>query len=329
MRVVVVGAGAVADALGAFLAGRSLTCTVMPAEHVAGNAVVRQADWIIEAAGEDVHSKRAALAAVAAASRGDCLVSSDASVHTRAELLEGAAASFMARHAVAHFFFPLDRLALVEWVAASGEGVVPMAVDAQERLRHVLVAGLRRQVVECKDRPGYVANRLGFAALAQAMALADEYGLSPARADSALTRVLGWPRTAAFGTVDLIVPSLFAKLSQALADRLAQDDPLAQALPRALAWIQRLERFPAGAFYRRSQKGRPPLVIDFQDGVYRAPSTEPLTDHEETYAGHVRSWVSDYLTTVAGQTGLSAEQVWGVMAGSYGWAVPENHMGQA
>lgn len=324
-NVVVVGSGAVAQALGTFLQGKDLSCTVLPIEQVFGDAAIRRAGWVVEAAGDDIQSKRAALAAIAQATGDDCLVTSDASVHTRAELLTHASAEFAARHAVVHFFFPVDRLPLVELVTASGRGVEPMRGDAEARLRTWLVDGLQRRIVECADLPGYIANRVGFGALAQAMTLADAHGMAPGRADGALNQLLGWPRTGAFGTVDLISPAQFVALANALVRRLDEADPLVFAMPAALHWIGRLEQCGADRFYRRSGKGQPPLEVDFHDGSYQASSQEPISVHEEGYARELQSWISAYIDLVANQAGLSVREVWQVMAGSYGWRVPEAH----
>lgn len=317
--VVVVGDGAVAQALGVFLGDRGMTCTVVPTAQLAGHAAIAKADWAIEAAGDDIQSKRAALAAIAQCTDERCVVSSDASVHTRGELLADADVALMSRHAVAHFFFPLDRLTLVELVTTSGDSGVPMAAQAEARLRAFLVEGLQRNVVDCADLPGYVANRVGFTALAQAMTLADNYDLEPACADRALAQYLGWPRTAAFGTVDIIGAPQFLQLSTALAERLPPDDPLAAAMPGVAAWIQRLQQCKAAGFYRRSGKGQPPLALNFNDGSYQAVEPEAMSPDAQAFAQQVLDHVLVHIDQLADQSGLSTHEIRQVMANSYGW----------
>ena len=58
--------------------------------------------------------------------------------------------------------------------------------------------------MECKDTPGFIANRIGVYWLQCAVVEAMRAGLSVEQADAALGPAVGIPKTGVFGLVDLV-----------------------------------------------------------------------------------------------------------------------------
>lgn len=268
------------------------------------------AEWIVEAAGQDPARKRMVLAH--GASSGDAIVTSDASVITRAELIAGLPPDFQRRHAVAHFFFPLKHCRLVELVTASA-GSRPMDAERVAVLQGWLSAGLGRSVFRLPDYPGFCANRLGLFMIAAALSRAGETGADCAAIDRLAIPALGLARSGLFGTADLIgLPTLAALLS-ALAQRLPPDDPLQRHGPSALAALGQVEAAGVGRLIDRDRTaGR---GFRFAGG----PGAAEADARPETVIAALARDRDRYAALVAGQNGIGAEALGGIMRQSYGW----------
>src|SRR3546814_9966919 len=77
-----------------------------------------------------------------------------------------------------------------------GPKTKPATIDALRRFGDVK---LGKEVVDCKDRPGFIANRIGIYWSTVATALAYDLGLTVEEADSIVGRPLGVPKTGIFG----------------------------------------------------------------------------------------------------------------------------------
>jgi len=264
------------------------------------------ADWVIEMAGHALEQKRAVLRHCAHGATG--LVTSDASVITRHELLAGLPPDFGNRYAVAHFFFPLTHCPLVELVAASEPDprLKPLLSD---QLRHTLEHHMGRTVVEVSDNPGFIANRLGLFLIASGLALLTQGGPGPAAIDRAGARSLGLPRTGLFGAADLIGHATLKLLLLALCARLSPADPLRLVAPGAVVRLDDLrargrERFIDRADMRQDQHAAP-----------GGPDVAALT-------GRLQADRDSYMRLVCRETGIPPAGAADIMRKSYGWDVP-------
>ncbi|MBP0651401.1 3-hydroxyacyl-CoA dehydrogenase/enoyl-CoA hydratase family protein, partial [Mycobacterium tuberculosis] len=76
--------------------------------------------------------------------------------------------------------------------------------DAVAAVTDFLDRRLGKTVVPVRDRPGFIANRLGVVWLAVATRAAAEFGLTVEEADAMMGRPIGVPKTGVFGLLDLI-----------------------------------------------------------------------------------------------------------------------------
>jgi 3-hydroxyacyl-CoA dehydrogenase len=227
-----------------------------------------EADWIVEAVIEKLEVKRNLYRKLEAARKPGSIVSSNTSTIPRADLIDGMGDAFAADFLITHFFNPPRLMRLVEIVSAPGndEDLIARAKTAAETI-------LGKTVVDCRDTPGFIANRIGCYWLAVAVIEAKRLGLTVEEADAAMS-ALGIPKTGVFGLLDLIgldlVPHVWGSLLKALPeeDDLHSYDLPADPLIRRLIAEGRFGRKAKAGFYRMAaDKSRE--VVDLDRGEYR------------------------------------------------------------
>ena len=236
-----------------------------------------EADWIIEAVLEKLDIKQNVYRRVDGARKPGSVVSSNTSTIPIHELAEGLSESFGKDLMIAHFFNPPRHMRLLEVVA--GEGT---RRDAYEAIKHFADERLGKEVVECKDTPGFIANRIGVFWMVAGLQEALRLGSTVEQADAAMGKAAGMPKTGIFGLYDLIGIDLIPLIAdEMLAAGLPQDDAF------RLAWNQPelLQKMIAdgytgrkgkGGFYRMVKKDgqKAKEVLDLKTGQYR-PEEKP------------------------------------------------------
>lgn len=228
-------------------------------------------DWIVEAVVERVDVKQKVYRAVEGVRKPGSIVSTNTSTIPLGKLVEGLPASFAADFLVTHFFNPPRYMRLLELVA--GPATRPAAV---ETVRAFCDRRLGKSVVECKDTPGFIANRIGTFWIEAATREAIALGLTVEEADAVAGRPLGFPKTGVFGLMDLvgidlgphIAASLLATLPEGDAYREIHED---RELVRRMIAAGLTGRKGKGGFYRLDSTGgkKTKLAIDLASGEYR------------------------------------------------------------
>jgi len=160
--------------------------------------LVAGCDWICEAIVEKPQIKRDLYQRLQKVRKQGSIVSSNTSTIPLAELIKGMPVDFAADFAITHFFNPPRYMRLLEIVA--GNGTRPEVVAA---LRAFGDIGLGKEVVDCKDTPGFIANRIGIFWSSVALEAAYDLGLTVEEADAIVGRPMGVPKTGIFGLADL------------------------------------------------------------------------------------------------------------------------------
>ncbi len=300
-------------------------------------SVCADADWVIEAVFEDPAVKHALYARVDALRRPGTLMSSNTSGIPVRELVSGHSEAFASDFTITHFFNPPRTMELLEVVAGA-------ATDASAHAR--VVAACDRQlgkvVLECRDTPGFIANRLGSHWMAVAALEAFRAGLDVETADAIMSRPFGIPRTGVFGLFDLVginlVPLLWPVLTNALPPTdachsydIGSDPVFAHLLAHGL-----IGRLGPGGFYRRRNPAGEKVdeVLDLDALRYR-PRREPddpataardlasLIDVDSPggrYAWTVFAQVLDYACAIAAEVAEDIEPIDEAMRLGYAWA---------
>src|SRR5690606_12047120 len=133
--------------------------------------------------------------------------------------------------------------------------IVASKANAPQTVAHIKNACetvLGKTVVDCRDTPGFIANRIGCYWLAAGALDARKLGLTIEEAD-AVNAAFGIPRTGVFGVLDRIAMDLIPPIWGSLMNALSEDDAAhLQDLPGDTTVQKMLEQ---GRFGRKSGSG--------------------------------------------------------------------------
>ena len=253
-----------------------------------------EADWIVEAVVERLDVKRDLYARLDAVRRRGAIVSSNTSTIPLARLVEGASEDMQRDFAITHFFNPPRYMRLLEVVR--GPKTRP---DVIERLREFADRRLGKGVVECKDTPGFIANRIGVYWMQCAVLEAMRAGLSVEQADAVLGPAAGIPKTGVFGLADLVGLDLMPHVVASMESLLPPDDAMhgyveMPDLIRRMIADGYTGRKGKGGFYRLRREGseRMKESIDLATGEYRRSERARLACVEAAKTGGPRALLS-------------------------------------
>jgi 3-hydroxyacyl-CoA dehydrogenase len=276
-------------------------------------------DWIVEAVIERLDVKQALYQKIDKARKAGSIVSSNTSTIPLETLTAGLSEGFAADFCITHFFNPPRYMRLLEVV--KGEKTRPEAIEAVSRFADI---ALGKSVVACKDRPGFIANRLGVFWIECAVIEAIDQGLEVEEADAVIGRPMGIPKTGVFGLIDLVGLDLMPHVMGSLIGLLPSDDPL-NAVHREQPLIAKMiaegysGRKGKGGFYRlnRSGGGKVKEVISLATGAYR-PQIKPDLEALGATRGDLKA-----LLTYPDKTGRYALRVLGQTLSYAASLVPE------
>ncbi len=236
------------------------------------NGILAQADWIIEAVIEKIEIKQQVYKKIDAVRKAGSVVSSNTSTLPLHALVEGMSEEFARDFIITHFFIPPRHMRLLEIV--TGPHTRPGLQDAFSKIAD---ACLGKEVVICKDTPGFIANRIGIYWMVVALLEAERLGISVEQADALMGRPIGLPKTGVFGLYDLIGLDLIPLIAQAMLANVPPEDDF-RATYRQPDWLKKMiadgytGRKGKGGFYRVRKDGEKKIreVLDLQSMEYRA-----------------------------------------------------------
>jgi len=253
-------------------------------------AKLKACDLIIEAVVENLEIKRSLYEKIEQHRRPGSVVASNTSGIPLKQLAEGRSEDFRANFLGMHFFNPPRYMHLVELIRT--EWTKP---EVSCSMFGFLDERLGKGVVVAKDRPNFIANRVGtFGALVTIRAMLDD-GYSIEEIDKITGPAAGRPKTATFRTFDLVGLDVFAHVVKNLHENLP-DDPDREmfVMPDFIAGM--IERKLLGnktkaGFYRK-QKGETdkreiwaldPATLDYKPAEkVKLPSLEMAKNIEDT-----------------------------------------------
>src|SRR6059058_60772 len=180
---------------------------------------LKDCDLIIEAVVENLEIKRSLYERVEQHRQPGSVIASNTSGIPLKLLAEGRSEDFRAHFLGMHFFNPPRYMHLVELIRT--EWTKP---EVSCSMFGFLDERLGKRVVVAKDRPNFIANRIGtFGALVTIRAMLDD-GYSIEEVDKITGPAAGRPKTATFRTFDLVGLDVFAHVVKNLHENLP-DDP--------------------------------------------------------------------------------------------------------
>ncbi len=232
-------------------------------------------DWIVEVIIEDLAIKQDLYKRIEAVRAPHAIVSSNTSTIPLEKLVEGLSEAFCQHFVVTHFFNPPRYMRLVEIV--SGEQTLS---EVQQRITRFNDIKMGKTVIQCKDRPGFIANRLGVYWMQVALQEAIALGLTVEEADQVM-QLCGFPKTGIFGLWDLCGIDLMPKVTASLASLLSDTDDFAhyaETVPVIQGMVEkgyfgRKGRVLQGFYRQHKNEAGEKIreVLDLDTLEYRAP----------------------------------------------------------
>lgn len=176
-------------------------------------------DLIIEVVLEDLAIKQATYKKINEHRKKGSIVSSNTSTIPLEKLTAGIGGDFEKDFLITHFFNPPRYMRLLELVVGP-----KTRKDAVDTVRNFCDIKLGKGVVQCKDSPGFIANRIGTFWLTRALNETMAQKVSIELADTMMGKPIGVPKTGVFGLVDLIGIDLMPLIAKSFSANLAKDD---------------------------------------------------------------------------------------------------------
>jgi 3-hydroxyacyl-CoA dehydrogenase len=214
---------------------------------------LKDCDLIVEAVVENLEIKRALYERVEQFRRAGSVVASNTSGIPIKQLAEGRTEDFRAHFLGIHFFNPPRYLHLVELIRT--EWTRPEVSCA---VYGFLDERLGKGVVVAKDRPNFIANRIGtYGALVTIKTMLED-GYTVEEVDKLTGPAVGRPKTATFRTFDLVGLDILTHVAQNLYEAVPEDEDrgvyVVPDFMREMVARGILGNKTKGGFYRR-QKG--------------------------------------------------------------------------
>ncbi|MCS0673231.1 3-hydroxyacyl-CoA dehydrogenase/enoyl-CoA hydratase family protein [Cytobacillus firmus] len=175
---------------------------------------LKDVDWIIEVVVENLTIKKQVFEKVDQSRKPGSIVSSNTSGISVEAMSEGRSEDFQKHFLGTHFFNPPRYLKLLE--------VIPTKNTSSEVLSFMKQFGedvLGKGVVEAKDTPNFIANRIGTYGLLVTVQEMLKGGYSIGEVDSITGPLIGRPKSATFRTLDVVGLDTFIHVANNVYDQ--------------------------------------------------------------------------------------------------------------
>ncbi|MDQ5985746.1 MAG: 3-hydroxyacyl-CoA dehydrogenase [Syntrophus sp. SKADARSKE-3] len=233
-------------------------------------------DWVCEVVVENLKIKQDLFAKVEKIVKPTCIVSTNTSGIPIVDISAKFGPALKKHFLGTHFFNPPRYMKLMEIIP--GKETDPDVVDFMIKFSE---QSLGKGVVICKDSPNFVGNRIGCFDMANAARLMLEKGLKVDEVDAIVSKAIGRPGTALFGTMDLVGLDTGYHVTKNLYDAVPNDESRDTFAP-----LEYLDKMMANkwlgnktkqGYYKKTKdaKGKTvKLVLDIEKMEY-VPATKP------------------------------------------------------
>ncbi|MBM7096972.1 enoyl-CoA hydratase/isomerase family protein [Bacillus sp. H-16] len=201
------------------LAKKSNTSLITPGNMEDDMEKLAEVDWIIEVVVENLDIKKKVYENVEKYRKPGTIVSSNTSGISIEAMADGRSDDFKAHFLGTHFFNPPRYLKLLE--------VIPTKATKPEVFEYMKTFGedvLGKGVVEAKDTPNFIANRIGTYGLLVTVREMTKGGYSVGEVDSVTGPAIGRPKSATFRTLDVVGLDTFLHVAKNVYDQVEGDE---------------------------------------------------------------------------------------------------------
>ncbi len=166
---------------------------------------IADCDWVVEVISERLDLKQALFERVNQYRKPGSIVSTNTSGVSVTAIAEKMPLEFKQHFLGTHFFNPPRYMRLFEMIplAETLPEVLDFMADYAENV-------LGKGVVVAKDTPNFIGNRIGVFSSASVIKLMKKYGYDPVKVDQLTGVVLGRPKVATFGLMDMVGLDIFS-----------------------------------------------------------------------------------------------------------------------
>ena len=247
---------------------------IKPCNYEEHLPLVAECDWVIEAIAERLDWKLDLYGKLQAHLSPEAILTSNTSGLPLASLVETMDESLKKRFLITHFFNPPRYMRLVELVPG-----VDTDPEIYAGMKIFLSEKLGKGVVEAKDTPNFIANRIGIYGMMLALKLTEEMRLSVEQVDAITGPVMGRPKSATYRTADLVGLDTLAFVAKTAYDQCPDDESRGSfSIPHLVAkmldegWLGQKS---GQGFYKK--EGKDIFALDFNTFEYN-PKTKPRMD---------------------------------------------------
>jgi len=181
--------------------------------------LINKSEWVIEVIIENLDIKKDLYRKIDAMMKDDLIISSNTSTIPIKLLSEGLSKKFKKNFLITHFFNPPRYLKLLEIVKSD---------DTRKEIVRMIIEfcdiNLGKTVIETKDTPGFIGNRIGIFWIERAAVEAIKFDLTVEEADSIISNVFKVPKTGVFGLIDVVGLDLMPSVVKSLLQNIPKDD---------------------------------------------------------------------------------------------------------
>lgn len=241
---------------------------------------LEEVDWIVEVVVENLEIKKKVYEQVDKYRKQGAIVSSNTSGISIEAMAEGRSEDFRKNFLGTHFFNPPRYLKLLEVIRTKDT-----SDEVFEFMRTFGEDVLGKGVVEAKDTPNFIANRIGTYGLLVTVREMLKGGYSVGEVDSVTGPALGRPKSATFRTLDVVGLDTFLHVAKNVYDQVEGEekeifDPPAFMKEMAeKGWLG--SKSGQGFYYKKkTDKGSEILELNFETMEYeerkklKAPSVQ-------------------------------------------------------
>ncbi|HIA60290.1 MAG TPA: 3-hydroxyacyl-CoA dehydrogenase family protein, partial [Pelagibacterales bacterium] len=181
--------------------------------------IINSSEWVIEAVLEDLAIKRELYKKIETKMKDNLIVSSNTSTIPIKQLTEGMSAKFKNNFLITHFFNPPRYLKLLEVVTSNDTNQ-----DIKKNIINFCDIHLGKSVIETKDTPGFIGNRIGIFWIERAAVEALNANLSVEEADAIIMNIFNVPKTGVFGLIDIVGLDLMPAVVDTLLKNIPKTD---------------------------------------------------------------------------------------------------------
>ncbi len=160
---------------------------------------LKDCDWVIEVVVENMDIKKSLFKKVVPHLKKDAILSTNTSGLSVNEMATVLPEDVKKRFLVTHFFNPPRYMRLMEIV-----GCKECEQEVVDFMADFINQRLGKGIVFCKDTPNFIGNRIGVYSIMNAMKHMLDMDMTVEEVDVVAGKAIGRPKSAAFGTTDLV-----------------------------------------------------------------------------------------------------------------------------